>query len=572
VTRASFDDLASVALLGTRRRPVPAAALPEPLARAAEQVAAGSGAPAGAAPDDARHLLDVAALAAVYRRAGLRCGPARARPPPAPPDGRRPVPPAAAARLDELLGGSDRDLLHLWLVTAAARGLRPPHRALPALLDTAVRAPAVAGAVLAATGPRGRWLAERRPEWRSCLAALPAAAAGPPPWDAPDGDPSGGDPSGGDPSGGDPSGGDPSGGDPRGGERAGGDVWRTGTVGRRRAWLEGARRADPASARGLVEAGWAREAPADRATLLDALAVGLDGDDEAFLEGCLDDRRGDVRAVAVRLLALVPGSAYRHRAAARGAAALQRERHVLRRRIAVTVPAERDSAMARDQLAAPPAQAGRGTSGGRGPGAWLLTQVVAAAPLDTWAPALGATPGEVTGLDVADGWQPAVWLGWARAAVREGDAAWARALLATVPRPPAGTRGGSPFAVDPADPSGPAAELLHVLPAPERAGQVAALLRERAGVAPVDLLRALPGPWDPPVPGAVLAWLAARPRLDDVEGRALLDLAARRLPVQGAGALRDLADRWPPQSPSRRVAAVAAELMTIRRAILEELQ
>jgi hypothetical protein len=74
------------------------------------------------------------------------------------------------------------------------------------------------------------------------------------------------------------------------------------------------------------------------------------------------------------------------------------------------------------------------------------------------------------------------------------------------------------------------------------------------------------------VPGAVLAWLAARPRLDDVEGRALLDLAAHRLPVERADALRDLADRWPPQSPSRRVAAVAAELMTIRRAILEELQ
>jgi len=557
VTRASFDDLASVALLGTRRRPVPAAALPEPLARAAQQVAAGSGAPAGATPDGARHLLDVAALAAVYRRAGLRCGPARALPPPAPPDRLRPAPPAAAARLDELLGGSDRDLLQLWLVTAAARGLRPPHRALPALLDAAVRAPALAGAVLAATGPRGRWLAERRPEWRPCLAALPA---GSPPWDPPAGDPSEAE-----------TGNEPAGGWPDVG-RAADDVWRTGTAGRRRAWLEGARRADPAAARSLLEAGWAREAPVDRATLLDALAVGLGGDDEAFLEGCLDDRRGDVRGVAVRLLALVPGSAYRRRAAARGATALQRERHVLRRRIAVTVPAERDAAMGRDQVPAPPAQAGRGTSGGRGPGAWLLTEVVAAAPLDTWTPALGATPGEVTGLDVADGWQPAVWLGWARAAVREGDVAWARALLATVPRPQPAARGGSPFAVDPADPSGPAAALLQVLPPPERAEQVAALLRERAGVTPVDLLRALPGPWDPPVPGAVLAWLAARPRLDDVEGRALLDLAARRLPVQRVDALRDLADRWPPQSPSRRVAAVAAELMTIRRAILEELQ
>ena len=110
--------LASAALLGTDRRPAPVP-LPGPLADLV-----GASRPA----DDAESVLvQVAALAAA-RRAGLR--PASAALPLAScPDDDRPLcPPAAARRLDELIGAWP-ELVDEWLTRLAAAGfrLRPQH-------------------------------------------------------------------------------------------------------------------------------------------------------------------------------------------------------------------------------------------------------------------------------------------------------------------------------------------------------------------------------------------------------------------------------------------------------------
>jgi hypothetical protein len=577
MTPLTWDDLAAVALLGTRRRALrgggvgdgPLPGLPPALGEAVAVVTRARAAdrPAGAEPDAAEHLLDVAALAVTFRRAGLRTRPARPLPDPAPADPRRAAGPAASARLASLLGGADRELLELWLTTAADRGLRAPDQLLPALLDHAVRVPAHAPVAARVAGTRGRWLAHHRRDWAGVLDGVAAGAVGP---GAPE----------------------PAGEGPAAAGEHG--SWELGTPAERVAWLGRRRTTDPAPARRLLQKGWAQEEPVHRAALLGALALGLGPDDEPFLERCLADRRGDVRVTAARLLTALPGSALADRAAGRALAAVRVERGPLRRRLAVTLPAGHDAGMARDQVPAPPARTGapgaRDGPGGPagGSGAWLVLHLVAAAPLTCWRPGLGGPPGELAALDVADGWRPVVWSGWARAAIRERDEEWAAALLdhpparaGTLVGAPAG--GGAPRGwpgagplpgAEPADPIGTVGALLSLLPDDARAARVAGWLRSRAGLpAPIALvLRAVPGPWPEPLAAAVLHWLSQRPRLDEADGRAVLDLAARRLPGDGVQALREVAGHWPAASPTRRLASAAAELMSVRRTVVEELQ
>jgi hypothetical protein len=347
---------------------------------------------------------------------------------------------------------------------------------------------------------------------------------------------------------------------------------------------------DPAAARSRRAAGWAKEPPAERAGLLGVLSERLEPADEPFLGRCLRDRRGDVRALAARLLTRLPGSALAGRAATRARAAVRVERSLLRTRVVVTVPAGWDAAMAADQVPAPPAQLVRGSGPAApvgpvpgptaGPGGWLLLHVVAAAPLATWVPGLAGRPADLVRLEVADGWRGVLWLGWAQAALREGDRGWAAALLQHLPpgvwRGP-GVRGG------PADGPRAVAALLELLPGAERAGFVAELLlatsratsrtTSRSEQVPAALLlRSVPGPWPGELAIAVLDWFADRGALDEPDARAALELAARRLPIELTGAVRQFAEQWPPASVARRLARAAADLMTTRHDLLEELQ
>src|SRR5882757_6481014 len=111
----SWEDLVTVALLGTERRTPPGC---------------------GPGQDAPMALLDAAAVETLRRRAGVRPARAAARPEQAAPDPRPPLPPAAAHRLTLLLtdrpgtGGGGRrgtapdlmELLPQWLALANARG------------------------------------------------------------------------------------------------------------------------------------------------------------------------------------------------------------------------------------------------------------------------------------------------------------------------------------------------------------------------------------------------------------------------------------------------------------------
>ncbi|WP_239128832.1 DUF5691 domain-containing protein [Sinosporangium siamense] len=404
----SWEELVSAVLVGTDRRPVP------------------GGDPQVEAPVA---LLSAAAVEVVRLRAGQRLVPGETLP--AAPAEHKPVmPEAAVARLTRILGGEQQRLLPEWLEAAAAAGLRLPPHLLPEVLGHGVRDRSIRDHLGVLAGRRGAWLAGLNPAW-GFLAEAPGCRQG----------------------------------------EAETDAWELGTRGDRFHYLRHLRRNDPAKARELLAATWAKETPDDRAAFIEALQYGLSPDDEPFLEAALDDRRREVRNRAVDLLSRLPESRLARRMAQRAARCLFREGDGF----SAKPPAACDAAMERDGIRA----AAPGGSGKRG---WWLQQVVARTPLGFWPGHLGLSVDRVARLDLGD-WAREVRVGWERAAVLQGDAVWARAL----------------FAVE------PLADLLAVLPPQERAVRAAGVVRGHA----VDgqlimLLGGVPGPWGVPLAEAVL--------------------------------------------------------------------
>ncbi|MCX5228160.1 DUF5691 domain-containing protein [Streptomyces sp. NBC_00233] len=446
-----WEELVTSALLGTDRRvPARLAGLP------------GSDLPGA--------LLDAAALHTVRRRAGLRPGPAAPPPEPAPEDHRRPLPGAARRRLDQLLAGRAApspagrrgaapdlaELLPQWLALANERRFKAPAATLPALLDAARARTDLRPQALLLAGPRGLWLAWLNPEWRFALRGAGAGSSLPDPGD-------------------------------REGVRA---LWDEGLFAERVALLGAVRTEDPAAGLALLASTWSAERAEDRLMFLDSLRAGLSGADEEFLEEALGDRSRNVRATAAELLSALPASALAGRMAGRAVTCVGLDRTAQSPTITVEAPHECDAAMQRDGLAAtPPA--------GRGERSWWLGQLVEAAPLSCWPPRFGGRgPEEIVALPVADDWQAELHAAWCRAAVRQRDAAWSRALLGSPATPPATGPGTSSLAER--------AQLLSTLPPAERARWVGAFIAAHGLSEAFQLLGVCEVPWAEPLGGAVI--------------------------------------------------------------------
>ncbi|MBO0653011.1 hypothetical protein J1792_09465 [Streptomyces triculaminicus] len=455
-----WDDLLTTALLGTERRAVPARPRP--------------------GQDAAGVLLDAAALRTVRRRAALLPAPARARPGAAPRDDRPALPEAARRRLALLLadraapGGGGRrggapdltELLPQWLATANGHGYRVPEALLPALLEAARARSDLRPAALALGGPRALWLARLNPQWKYALrggtaSGFPGAAA---PARSPEDE---------------------------------GRVWQEGLFAERVAVLAAVRRRDPDAGRELLASTWAKEPAEDRLMLLDSLRAELSAGDETFLEQALSDRSRNVRATAAELLTALPGSALTARMAERARACVALDRTADGgARVVVEAPHECDSGMQRDGVVAKPPAA-------RGERSWWLSQLVEAAPLAIWCERLGVGgAAEAVALPVADGWQPDLHAAWCRAAARQGDAEWSRALLGPATSPPAPANSSW---LDPA-------RLLSALPPAERAGWVAEFVAAHGLSEAFRLLGVCSVPWAEPLGAAVVDALDAARR------------------------------------------------------------
>ena len=526
-----WEDLETTALLGTDRRPLPPPAGSPDLLAAAEAVDRTGPATA---------LLELAALAAVRRRAGAvpaeHAAPAG---PPAPPDPRPELPAAAARRLAVLLGGRAggalanlTELLPQWLAAALARGYRPPAALVPALLDSARARSELRADVVALAGPLGRWLAERNTDWRFVLRT----------------------------------------GTQPGADAASADrIWHEGLFAERVTHLTMLRRSDPAAGLALLRGTWPTERAEDRLLFLDSLQDGLSPADEAFLEAALGDRSKNVRLTAAELLSTLPGSALATRMAERARAAVHLSS--TGRRLLVAPPTECDAAMQRDGI--PPA-----SPTGRGERAWWFGELVAATPLRTWTDDTGLTPGQLLGLPVGDaatddrergpagdsGWADDLREAWARAAVRQNDADWARALLGPAPRPGRGGRGARTV--------GAPAKLLSVLPAPERAAWTAAFVRTHGLGEAFQLLGACATPWTPPLSTAVVAALerAAGSGAYPWSHSGVLGMTERALAPETAPAAEALAADAAPDTAWAETFARLAGTLRFRAAMTAELE
>ncbi|HEY3558206.1 MAG TPA: DUF5691 domain-containing protein [Kribbella sp.] len=469
-----WDGLVSSVLLGTDRRPANFDELPEYVR---ERLGDGG-------------LLDAAALATVYKRAGRK--PLRDLVPLEPASGEdRPLPrPGAVRRLAAMLGGFQTTALGEWLRAADANGWGVPPEQLPALADYARNRAEYRPLVIAAAGRRARWLADLNPEWRFLHAAVA--------------------------------------------ESNDSQMWTHGNAIQRRAWLRQLRGQDPAAAREELAEVWPTESAATRADFLGLLAVGLSLPDEEFLESALDDRSREVRRVAARLLARLPGSQYGVRMTERLHSHLAPSQGVL----AVDLPRRLTQSMERDGLDSQNPE-------GIGKRAWWFHQIVASTPLQAM---------DLTWLDTpVEGCAPEVLqAAWTEAAIREAASdpeqasRWARELL----RANASTGGRSP------------AELLRLLPPDEWASAVD-VLRRTVDVA--EVVGGLPVPWPAPLGTMILDQLAkvgtnrAWARLASIAARAVppdvLDHPITREPTGDE-------DTW-----RRRL----VETLTFRREMYEEL-
>ena len=434
-------DLLAAALVGTARRPW-----------SAETVHVGE-----RTLTTAPTLLEAAATALTYRRAGSMPGSGHPPVEAAPAESESPLPAAAGERLLRLLidggtpGGAQQaqELLAQWLTAAAAHGGHVPPRALPALLEAGRRNAAIRPALGRVAGRRGSWLAGMRIDWRWLRDEAPGA--GPP-------------------------------GDP--------EVWETGLAGARLAHLTRLRGTDPAAALALLRSTWPTEAPEDRARFVAALGTGLSPADDAFLEEVLDDRRKEVREAALELLQRLPGSALGRRMAVRAHAAVR-----LTDRLEVSPPAELTPELRRDGVAAQPAR-------GTGVQAWLLEEVIAGAPLESWTTAFHRDPAAIVELARGHDWETPLLHGWAKAAIAQTNSAWATALVSN----------------DAGDGAATLREAvrwdLHLLLPPGDLARIAAEFLRREDHHAHRLLAVHPGDWPEELAVAVLETIAHRARTD----------------------------------------------------------
>lgn len=360
-----MDELAKIALVGTSKSRADVPLTGHPAATLL----------AGLPVDDREGTLLLASgLAATYRLAGQRPIPGVTGLAIAPTETGRIASPRVAAILRSTLAAGGQELLVGFLEQMAERQTLLPFDLLPQMLDWATEK--TAPSVRAVFGERGSWLCRSNPNWSwGARDIVPTSDSATDPTELR-------------------------------------PLWDEGTVPERREALELVRRRDPATGRDWLAQAFPQEKPADRASLLDALRIGLSPEDEPFLEECLADRSTLVVQSAARLLALLPGSGLSARMVERADSMMTGETKGLLRKktkLACAPPEQVPKEWERDGIP-------RKAPAGRGLRALCVEVVLTAVRPSYWVDRFGLDATKLIEAVDGDPFEGAVITGWTQAA------------------------------------------------------------------------------------------------------------------------------------------------------------
>jgi hypothetical protein len=292
----------------------------------------------------------------------------------------------AGSLLLRLLAGEHAVLLPECLALAARANQIVLPEALPSLLKSASEKPELRETILPILGERGCWLARQNAAWTWVSGAANEDET----------------------------------------------IWQVGEGAARLLFLQRFRRTNPARARELLAATWKEEAPEERSRFVPVLEIGLQPEDEPFLEAALDDKRREVRRAAAALLGQLPESAFVRRMIERTrpllkfvpgeAGNLLRLKKAKPAHIEITLPTDCDKAMQRDSIEPKPQQ-------GFGEKIWWLIQMLEFVPLSAWTADWQTSPVEIITGSLDGEWKKELFEAWARAASRQKNGPWAEVLF-----------------------------------------------------------------------------------------------------------------------------------------------
>ncbi|MBW4672292.1 MAG: hypothetical protein KME60_33975 [Cyanomargarita calcarea GSE-NOS-MK-12-04C] len=281
----------------------------------------------------------------------------------------------AGQHLGIMLAGEYSELLPEWLALAAESGKRVPSKYLPELLKLGLLKSSLREAILPVLGKRGYWLAAQNPEWSYV------------------------------------------------GSENTEKVWETGSLDARKIFLKKLRKEDPNAALSKLQESWKKERAEERASLLQVLETGLSMNDEPFLESALDDKRKQVRDIAANLLSKLPSRlCQRMKERVKLLLAFKNDR------VEVTLPNDCTQEMIRDGIDQSKYSSALGEK------ASLLLQMLSFVPPSFWCNSWDATPQQIIQAVEGSEWEKMLLEGFATAAVKSEDIAWAEILLTVCDR------------------------------------------------------------------------------------------------------------------------------------------
>jgi hypothetical protein len=382
----SWETLVAVALLGTDRQKTLPAIAEETIKPLLARVDSG----------DAEHwLLSAAGTLAAYQQAGQKSEKRTERlPEPSEAATSTPEEPDFAPFLRTIFTQGFQPALPEFLSLLQQSGQCIPPEFLPQLLDWGHFHPEVRSHLRPVIGSRGEWLARLNPKWRYAQATPQSSNLEE--WQT---------------------------------------LWETSDRTVRINLLRGWRSQNSSTARELVESTWKHDTAKDRAAFLECFSIGLTLADEAFLERELGDRSKEVRATAVYLLSKLPETRFSQQMAVLVTDYVQIADVKGKLQINITLPDPKDPQW--KQIGLDAFQVFQDMiSGGlfiqamstkQGDCASLLMQIVALAPLSTWADA--GTPESILAASTQHEWENILIHSWLLAAYRQQNDAWSWALL-----------------------------------------------------------------------------------------------------------------------------------------------